>query len=169
MKHIIGVLVENEFGVLSRISALFSGRGFNIESLTVAETEDSGLSQMTIVTCGEEQIIEQITKQLNKLINVIKVVDYTDTDHVTRGLMLVKVAVEGGRRLEVLQIVDVFRARIIDMAAKSAIVEITGSEDKLQAFLDVLVPYGIKEVNRTGVVAMNREAKSRTRSKIKAA
>jgi len=111
MRHVIGVLVENEFGVLSRISGLFSGRGFNIESLTVAETDDPAVSRMTIVTLGDDQIIEQITKQLNKLINVIKVINFTETDHVTRGLMLVKVSVEGSKRLEVLKLIEVFRAR----------------------------------------------------------
>ena len=164
MRHVIGVLVENEFGVLSRISGLFSGRGFNIESLTVAETDDPEISRMTIVTLGDNQIIEQITKQLNKLINVIKVIDFTETDHVIRGLMLVKVSVEGSKRLEVLKLIEVFRARVIDMAAKSAIIEITGNYEKLKAFLDVLAPYGIKEVNGTGVVAMNREVKARTRN-----
>ncbi len=169
MRHVIGVLVENEFGVLSRISGLFSGRGFNIESLTVAETDDPAVSRMTIVTLGDDQIVEQITKQLNKLINVIKVINFTETDHVTRGLMLVKVSVEGSKRLEVLKLIEVFRARVIDMAAKSAIIEITGNEMKLKAFLDVLAPYGIKEVNSTGVVAMNREAKVRSRHTIKVA
>ncbi len=168
MKHIIGVLVENEFGVLSRISSLFSGRGFNIESLAVAETEDPSLSHMTIVTRGDEQIIEQITKQLNKLINVIKVVDFTETDHVTRGMMLIKVAVEGSKRLEVLKVVEIFRGRVIDLSAKSAIVEITGDEEKLQAFIDVLLPYGIREMSRTGVVAMSREAKKKNKMRLRA-
>ena len=159
MRHTISVLVENEFGVLSRISGLFSGRGFNIESLSVAETIDPETSRMTIVTRGNEQIIEQIKKQLNKLINVIKVVDHAMEQSVERELILVKVNAEPEMRAEILRIVDIFRATIIDLTPKSYTIEMTGDEAKVTALIEMLRPMGIKEIARTGRIAMGRGAK----------
>jgi len=156
MRHTISVMVENEFGVLSRVSGLFSGRGFNIESLSVAETLDPSVSRMTIVTSGNDQIIEQILKQLNKLISVIKVVDLTGVETVDRELVLVKVNAEPETKPEVLRLVDIFRAKIVDVAPRCYTVEMTGDEAKVNAFLQLLRPIGIKEVVRTGLVSIAR-------------
>ena len=156
MKHIISVLVENEFGVLSRISGLFSGRGFNIESLCVAETLDPTISTMTVVTTGDDAIIEQILKQLNKLINVIKVIDFRDTDYVSREMVLVKVNADEKTREEILRMVEIFRGKIIDASQKTYTIMITGDEEKLKAFLALVRPLGIKELVRTGPIAMAR-------------
>jgi len=156
MKHILSVLVQNKFGVLSRVSGLFSGRGFNIDSLCVAETLDSTKSRMTIVVHGDDRVLEQIKKQLNKLIDVAKVVDFSDNDCVDRELMLVKVNVNATTRSEVMQLVDIFRARIVSVQPKSIIVEITGTASKNTAFLDLLRSFGIKEITRTGKIAMAR-------------
>lgn len=158
MRHTISVLVENEFGVLSRISGLFSGRGFNIESLSVAETLDPSVSRMTIVTSGNDQIIEQILKQLNKLVSVIKVVDLTGVETVDRELVLVKVNAESETKPEVLRLVDIFRAKIVDVAPRCYTIEMTGDEAKVNALLHLLRPIGIKEVVRTGRVAIARGA-----------
>jgi len=155
-RHIFSVLVENKFGVLARVAGLFSGRGFNIDSLSVSETEDPNTSQMTIVTHGDEAIIEQIEKQLNRLIEVIRIKDITKENHVEREMILVKVAVDTAKRGEVLQIVDIFRARTIDVASESLTIEITGDENKLRAVIDMLRPYGIRELVRTGKVAIMR-------------
>ena len=157
-RHIFSVSVENKFGVLARVAGLFSGRGFNIDSLSVAETEDPNTSQMTIVTHGNESIIEQIEKQLNRLIEVIKIKDMTKENHVEREMILVKVAVDTSKRGEVLQIVDIFRARTIDVASESLTIEITGDENKLGAVIDMLRPYGIRELVRTGKVAIMRSS-----------
>ena len=159
MQHTISVLVENEFGVLSRVASLFSGRGFNIDSLTVAPTNEEGMSRMTIVTRGDEQILEQITKQLNKLIDIIKVIDFTDGSGVERELALIKVTAEDESRAEVLRIVDIFRAKIIDVTPKSYTIEATGNPVKIDAILDLLRPLGLKELVRTGAVAIGRGAK----------
>lgn len=159
MQHTISVLVENEFGVLSRVASLFSGRGFNIDSLTVAPTNEEGMSRMTIVTRGDEQILEQITKQLNKLIDVIKVIDFTDGSGVEREMALIKVTAEDESRAEVLRIVDIFRAKIIDVTPKSYTIEATGNPVKIDAILDLLRPLGLKELVRTGAVAIGRGAK----------
>ena len=159
MQHTISVLVENEFGVLSRVASLFSGRGFNIDSLTVAPTNEEGMSRMTIVTRGDEQILEQITKQLNKLIDIIKVIDFTDGSGVERELALIKVTAEDESRAEVLRIVDIFRAKIIDVTPKSYTIEATGNPVKIDAILDLLRPLGLKELVRTGSVAIGRGAK----------
>ena len=159
MQHTISVLVENEFGVLSRVASLFSGRGFNIDSLSVAPTNEEGMSRMTIVTRGDEQILEQITKQLNKLIDIIKVIDFTDGSGVERELALVKVTAEDESRAEVLRIVDIFRAKIIDVTPKSYTIEATGNPVKIDAILDLLRPLGLKELVRTGAVAIGRGAK----------
>ena len=155
-RHIFSVLVENKFGVLARVAGLFSGRGFNIDSLSVSETEVPNTSQMTIVTHGDEAIIEQIEKQLNRLIEVIRIKDITKENHVEREMILVKVAVDTAKRGEVLQIVDIFRARTIDVASESLTIEITGDENKLRAVIDMLRPYGIRELVRTGKVAIMR-------------
>lgn len=160
MKHVISVLVDNEPGVLSRISGLFSGRGFNIESLNVAETLDPTISRMTLVTHGNDQIIEQIIKQLNKLVNVIKVQDLTGTDYVEREMALIKVSAQASSRAEVLRIVDIFRGRVVDVSPKSFTLEITGDEKKIQAVIDLLMPLGIMEIVRTGKVAISRVKKN---------
>ncbi len=157
-QHIISVLVENQMGVLARIAGLFSGRAFNIDSLTVAETDDKTVSRMTITSSGDEKIIEQITKQLNKLIDVIKVFDLTGEQFVDRELVLIKVNAEAQVRSEVIQIVDIFRARIVDVTPTTVMIETTGDEDKLTAIIDMLRPYGIREMARTGKVAMLRGA-----------
>ena len=160
MDHTISILVENEFGVLSRIAGLFSGRGFNIESLTVAKTLDPTLSRITLVTNGDDQIVEQITKQLNKLVCVIKVIDFQESAHVEREMALIKVAVEERTRAEVLNVVNIFRAKVIDVDLRSYIIEITGAEEKISAFLNLLRPIGLKEIVRTGRVAMHRGAQA---------
>jgi acetolactate synthase I/III small subunit len=156
LRHIVSVLVENEFGVLSRIAGLFSGRGFNIESLCVAETLDPTISSMTIVTAGNDAIIEQVLKQLNKLINVIKVVDFKDVDYVSREMVLVKVHADERTREEILRMVEIFRGKIIDVSARTYTLLITGDEEKVRAFLALIKPLGIKELVRTGPIAIAR-------------
>jgi acetolactate synthase-1/3 small subunit len=156
MRHTISVLVENEFGVLSRVAGLFSGRGFNIESLTVAETLDPSVSRITLVTRGDDQVLIQITKQLNKLVSVIKVLDFTETRHVERELALIKVTADEKTRSELMHIVDIFRCKVIDVSPQSYLLEVTGDEDKITALLELLQPLGIKEIARTGKVAMHR-------------
>jgi len=162
MRHTISVLVENEFGVLARVAGLFSGRGFNIESLSVAETLDPTISRLTLVTRGDDQVLEQIEKQLNKLVNVIRVTDFTGTEHVERELVLIKVAADERTRGELVNIVDIFRAKIIDVSRQSYIVEITGTEDKVRALIELLRPLGILEIARTGRVAMFRGTQTLT-------
>ncbi len=157
MRHTISLLVENKFGVLSRVSGLFSGRGYNIESLSVGVTTDPAISQMTIVTRGDDQIIEQITKQLNKLIDVIKVTDMLELDHVEREMILVKVAPRPDKKFEVIELTNIFRGKIIDSSGKSYTIEITGDENKIEAFINLMKPMGIKELIRTGKVAIARE------------
>jgi acetolactate synthase-1/3 small subunit len=157
MRHTISVLVENKFGVLSRVSGLFSGRGYNIESLSVGETIDPKISIMTIVTIGDDQIIEQITKQLNKLIDVIKVVDFMEIDHVEREMVLIKVSPRKEDRIEVLKLAEIFRGRIIDSGLSTFTIETTGDEGKINAFIELIKPFGIKEFVRTGKVAIARE------------
>ncbi len=156
MLHTINVLVENEFGVLARIAGLFSGRGFNIESLSVAETMDPKVSAMTIVTRGDDQVLEQITKQLNKLVCVIKVTDLLNKEYVAREMVLVKVAAKAENRAEILSITDIFRGKVVDASPKSYTIEVTGDERKIMAFLELLKPMGIKEMARTGRVALVR-------------
>ena len=160
MQHTISVLVVNQFGVLSRISGLFSGRGFNIESLNVAETSEPGISRMTIVTHGDEKKIEQVTKQLNKLVDIIKVVDLTDEQFVDRELILIRMNAEPRVREEILRIVDIFRAKIVDVGSDNYTIEITGDEGKIASFLDLLAPLGIKEIVRSGRIAIGRGNKS---------
>jgi len=159
MRHTISILVENEFGVLARVAGMFSGRGYNIESLSVAETMDPTVSRITLVTRGEDRVLEQIEKQLNKLIAVIKVIDFTDTAHVERELVLIKVAVDERSRGEIVNIVDIFRGKIIDVSRRSYVIEVTGTEDKIDALIELLKPIGIKEIVRTGKVAMFRGAR----------
>ncbi len=159
MRHTISVLVTNEFGVLSRISGLFSGRGFNIESLSVAETLDPKISRMTIVTTGDDKVLEQINKQPNKLINVIKVHDFTGEEHIERELALIKVTANAESRAEILSIVDIFRAKVVDVSPRSYTVEITGDQEKIGAITELLRPFGIKEIVSTGRIAMARSPK----------
>ncbi len=159
LRHTISVLVANEFGVLSRISGLFSGRGFNIESLSVAETLDPLVSRMTIVTRGDDKVIEQINKQLNKLINVIKVHDFIGEEHIERELALIKVTSGPENGAEILSIVDIFRAKVVDVSPRSYTIETTGDEEKISAITELLRPFGIKELVRTGKIAMARTPK----------
>ena len=156
MRHTIQVLVENKFGVLARVAGLFSGRGYNIDSLNVAETEDPAVSRMTIVARGDDRILEQITKQLNRLVDVIKVSDITSEDHVERELILIKVSASAKVRSEIIQIADIFRANIVDVSAETLIIGITGDDSKLTAMINILRPYGIKEISRSGKVAISR-------------
>ena len=159
LKHILSLLVDNKPGVLARIAGLFSGRGFNIESLCVAETTDPHVSRVTLVTRGDLNVLEQIKKQLNKLINVIKVFDFKDTPFVQRELALIKIRAKPEFRAEILRMVDIFRSRVIDVGAEYYIVEVTGDEGKIAAFLELLRPMGIKEIARTGAIALAREKK----------
>jgi len=156
-RHILSLMVDNEPGVLSRIVGLFSGRGFNIESLCVAETTDSKISRITLVTRGDMGFIEQIKKHLNKLINVIKVLDFTKMSFVRREMALVKVRAQPEKRAEILRIIDIFRSRVVDVGAEFYTVEVTGDEGKINAFLDLLGPMGIKEIARTGAIALARD------------
>lgn len=156
MQHTITVLVENKPGVLARVSGLFARRGFNIESLAVSITDDPSVSRMTIVVGGDDIVLEQITKQLNKLIDVIRVVDYKDIAIVERELAMIKVNVEKTSRAEIMQMVDIFRAKIIDISDKTFTIEVTGSVDKVNALENLLSPYGIRELVRTGRIAMMR-------------
>ena len=156
MRHTISVLVENKPGVLARIANLFSSRGYNIESLTVGETEDSSVSRMTVVSAGDDRTIEQITKQLNKLVDVIKVNDLTQEGFVDRELVMLRLSADGQARSNLIELVDVFRAKIVDVAPKSLTVEITGDNAKVCAFIELVRPFGIKEMVRTGKVALSR-------------
>jgi len=157
MKHVISVLVQNKSGVLARVAGLFSGRGFNIDSLCVAETLDPTKSRMTIVVRGDDRILEQVNKQLNKLVDTIKITDFKGEEYVDRELVLAKVSVNSSTRSEVMQMVDIFRARIVSVNRNTLTVEITGNESKIAAFIDMLRPFGIKETSRTGKIAMSRK------------
>ena len=159
MRHIIAVLLENEAGALSRVAGLFSARGYNVESLTVAPTDDPTLSRMTLVTTGNEEIVEQIKKQLNKLIDTVKLLDLTEGPHIEREMMMIKVRAEGENRQELKRLVDIFRAKIIDVTDTSYVVELTGASKKLDAFIDA-VPEGlIVEVVRSGPTGIARGEK----------
>jgi len=166
MRHTISILVENEFGVLARVAGMFSGRGFNIESLSVAETLDPTVSRITLVTAGDDAVVEQITKQLNKLVPVIRVADFKDTAHVERELVLIKVNADDRTRGELMNIVRIFRGKIVDVGPQSHVVEVTGQQDKINAILELLKPLGITEVVRTGRVAMLRGTRTLTASGI---
>lgn len=159
MKHTVSVLVQNKPGVLARTAGLFSRRGYNIESLTVGVTENEAISRMTIVVAGDDTVVEQVTKQLNKLIEVIKVSDLTKESYVDRELVLIKVTADSSNRAEIMQIVNIFRARIVDVAPKSLIIEVTGDEGKLDALISMLKQFGIKEIVRTGTLALGRGPK----------
>lgn len=155
-RHTFAVLVENRFGVLGRITGLFSARGFNIESLSVAETEDPSVSRITLVTEGNAKILEQVHKQLNRLIDVIKVTDLSEEPHIDREMVLIKVQAEGDMRAEVQRIADIFRGKIVDVTPKTYILEVTGDEGKIRAAINLLKPLGIKEMVRTGKIAIAR-------------
>lgn len=163
-QHTITALVENHPGVLARVAGLFARRGYNIESLAVSVTDRPEISRMTIVVGGDHRVLEQITKQLNKLVEVIKVVDYTETEAVERELALIKVNAEPRDRSEIMQIVEIFRGRIIDMSEKTFIVEVTGSTDKLDKITSLFESYGIRELVRTGIIAVARGARTASRS-----
>ncbi|HEX5126859.1 MAG TPA: acetolactate synthase small subunit [Rhodocyclaceae bacterium] len=156
MRHVISLLLENEAGALSRVSGLFSSRGYNIESLTVAPTEDASMSRMTIVTSGSDDTIEQITKQLNKLIDVIKVVDISEAAHVERELMLIKVRAVGKDREEMKRMADIFRGHIVDVTESSYVMELTGTQDKLDSFIEAIDKGLILETVRSGVCGVGR-------------
>jgi len=156
MRHIIAILLENEAGALSRVAGLFSARGYNIETLTVAPTEDLSLSRLTIVTRGSDEVIEQITKQLNKLVDVIKVIDISEAPHLERELMLIKVRASGKEREEMKRMADIFRGNIIDVTETTYIIELTGSSSKLDAFLEAIDKQWILETVRTGVSGIGR-------------
>lgn len=160
MRHILSLLIENEAGALSRVAGLFSARAFNIESLTVAQTDDASISRMTLVTSGSDQVIEQITKHLNKLIDTIKVIDLNDNPHIERELMLIKLSAKGDSREEIKRLVDIFRGRIIDVTEHTYITEMTGTRDKLDAFITTLDHRHILEVVRTGTSGISRGDKA---------
>jgi acetolactate synthase-1/3 small subunit len=162
-KHTIAVLVENRFGVLSRVAGLFSARGYNIESLSVGETLDPTVSRMTLVVRGDAFVIEQVIKQLHKLIDVIKVTDLTEENHVEREMILLKVNAEPTSRAEILRIADIFRAKVVDVTPATYTLEATGDESKVTAIVELLRPFGIQELVRTGKVAIARGAKTRSR------
>ncbi len=157
MRHTISVLVENKFGVLTRVAGLFSGRGYNIDTLNVGPTHDPNTSQMTIVTRGDDATLEQIVKQLNKLVDVLAVRDFREGEYVDRELLLVKVNVDTKTRAEVMQITDIFRAKIVDVQPKSLTIEITGNESKVEKFIDLMKTFGVLELSRTGKVALPRK------------
>ena len=161
MKHKVAVLVENNPGVLAKVANLFSRRGYNIDSLVVSDTEDKAISRMTIVVDGDERTIEQVTKQLHKLVDVIKVNDLTNDDTVCRQLLLVRVAADRDTRGEIIQLMDIFSARIIDIGRRSLIIEATGDESKIEAILKSLQPFGIQEIVKTGISAMVRSPKDK--------
>jgi len=157
MRHTISVLVENKFGVLTRVTGLFSGRGYNIDTLNVGPTQDPKTSRMTIVTRGDDATLEQIVRQLNKLPNVLKVHDFNEGEYVDRELVLVKVKVDSKTRAEVMQITDIFRAKIVDVQPKTLTVEVTGTEDKVEKLLELLSVFGLVDVTRTGRIALPRK------------
>jgi len=156
MRHIISAIVENKPGVLAHIAGLFAGRGFNIDSLAVGETEDPTRSRMTVVVRGDDAVLEQVRKQLGKIVDVIKVSDFADENIVERDLMLIKIGVRPEKRGEVFEVASVFRGKIVDIGAKHLTIEIAGPEKKIEAFIDLLKPYGIKELARTGRIALGR-------------
>jgi acetolactate synthase-1/3 small subunit len=156
MKHVISAIVQNEPGVLAHVAGMFAARGYNIDSLVVGRTEEPDLSRMTIVVVGDDRILEQVRKQLEKLVTTVRVRDFKDTDCVERDLLLIRVHALADKRPEIVALVDLFRGRIVDVSKSSLMVELAGPEDKLEAFIDLLRPYGIRELARTGVIAMQR-------------
>lgn len=159
MRHVLSALVQNVPGVLAHISGMLASRGYNIDSLAVGETEDANLSRMTFVVVGDDSVLEQVRKQLEKIVTVVKVVDVSAQDYVERDLMLIKVSTAGGRRAEVRELAEIFRGRIVDVSGDEVIVEISGQERKIAAFIDLMRPYGIVELVRTGRIAMVRAAR----------
>jgi acetolactate synthase I/III small subunit len=157
MRHTISVLVENKFGALTRIAGLFSGRGFNIDTLNVAPTQAPTISRMTIVTRGDDATLEQIVKQLNKLVDVLKVIDFRADEYIDRELVLVKVTANPQTRTEVLQIADIFRGKIVDVQRNSLTIEVTGNESKVEKFIELMVPFGLLDLTRTGKLALARK------------
>src|ERR1700689_3474341 len=157
MRHTVSVLVENKFGVLTRVSGLFSGRGYNIDTLNVAPTQQPNTSRMTIVTVGDDATLDQIVKQLNKLVNVLDVVDFRESEFIDRELVLVRVAVNTKTRAEIMQMTDIFRAKIVDVQPKSLTIEITGDESKIEKFLGLMKLFGVLELSRTGKIALARK------------
>jgi acetolactate synthase-1/3 small subunit len=156
MRHTLSVLVENKFGVLTRVAGLFSGRGYNIDTLNVAPTQDPNTSRMTIVTRGNDPTVEQIVKQLNKLVDVLEVVDFREHEYIDRELVLVRVKVDSKSRAEVMQITDIFRAKIVDVQPDTLTIEVTGNESKVEKFIELMKAFGILELTRTGKVALHR-------------
>jgi len=156
MKHTISALVQNQPGVLAHVAGMFAARSFNIDSLAVGRTEDPNISRMTIVVVGDENTLEQVRKQLGKLISVVKIYDYTGENLVQRDLMLIKVAAIPEKRPEIQAIIEMFQAKVVDISPKFVIVEVTGPEEKIEAFIDTCRPYGVKDVVRTGIIAMPR-------------
>jgi len=157
MRHTVSVLVENKFGVLTRVAGLFSGRGYNIDTLNVAPTQQANTSRMTIVTVGDDATLDQIVKQLNKLVNVLAVHDFRESEFIDRELVLVRVAVNAKTRAEIMQMTDIFRAKIVDVQPKSLTIEITGDESKLDKFLRLMETFGVLELTRTGKIALARK------------
>lgn len=157
MRHTISVLVENKFGVLTRVAGLFSGRGYNIDTLNVAPTQEPNTSRMTIVTRGDDSTLDQIVKQLNKLVDVLEVRDFREKEFVDRELCLVKVGVDAKSRAEIMQMADIFRAKIVDVQPKNLTIEITGNESKVEKFLALMMTFGVIELTRTGKVALARK------------
>lgn len=156
MAHLFSCIVQNKPGVLARVAGLFAGRGFNIDSLTVGTTDDPKVSRMTIATQGDEQVLEQVRKQLSKLVNTVRVYDLGEVPRVERDLVLVKVNAQPSRRADILQIVDLFRGRTVDVGRNEMILELTGAEEKIESFIELLKPFGIKELARTGRIAIAR-------------
>ena len=157
MRHTISILVENTFGALTRVAGMFSGRGYNIDSLNVAPTHNPEVSRMTIVTRGDDDTLEQVVRQLEKLVNVIEITDFREHEYIDRELVLVKVKVDGKTRAEVMQITDIFRAKIVDVQAKSMTIEVTGNENKVEKFIHLMDNFGILTLTRTGKVALPRD------------
>jgi acetolactate synthase-1/3 small subunit len=156
MKHTIMALVQNQSGVLAHVAGMFAARGFNIDSLVVGRTEDPGLSRMTIVVVGDDRVLEQVRKQLEKIVTVVKVRDFADVDYVERDLMLVRVQVTPEKRPEVVDLVNLFRGRVVDVSRNGVMIELSGTEDKVEAFIELIRPYGVRELARTGVIAVQR-------------
>jgi acetolactate synthase I/III small subunit len=159
MRHVLSALVQNVPGVLSHISGMLASRGYNIDSLVVGETEDPKLSRMTFVVVGDDRVLEQVRKQLEKIVTVVRVDDISSQDHVERDLMLIKVAAEASKRSDIRELVEIFRARIVDVAAEQVMIEISGKENKIEAFIEMMRPFGIIELARTGRIAMVRGGK----------
>jgi acetolactate synthase-1/3 small subunit len=160
MKHIISALVENKPGVLAHVAGMFAARAFNIDSLVVGRTESPDLSRMTIVVIGDDKVLEQVRKQLAKIISVVKVQDFADRPTVARDLMLISISAPPEKRGEILALIEIFKAKVVDIGPKFVMVEVSGSESKIEAFVDACRPYGIKNLARTGTIAMPRQAKS---------